>query len=262
MGHIEIPGYGKMAYLRQGSGFPLVLLHPVGLDLTFWEYVIPLLPSGFETHALDFRGHGESDPPATPFTLDELASDVIRYLDEMNIGRAVLCGVSMGGMVAQKVALAASGRIGGLILANTRARTEPRLMTERAEAVKAGGMSGVLKDMHKRWFTDETMAQNPMLVERVSRRLLSDDPKTHEQAWRAMAEMDVQDRLGEIGCPCLVISSEHDPSTPPAVAKEMTKLLKNATYVEIPNACHMAFLEKPRHFAEAVGEFLKRHDFA
>jgi 3-oxoadipate enol-lactonase len=151
MGHIEIPGYGKMAYLRQGSGFPLVLLHPVGLDLTFWEYVIPLLPSGFETHALDFRGHGESDPPAAPFTLDELASDVIRYLDEMNIGKAVLCGVSMGGMVAQKVALAASGRIGGLILANTRARTEPRLMTERAEAVKAGGMSGVLKDMHKWW---------------------------------------------------------------------------------------------------------------
>jgi len=261
IGHIEIPGCGKLAYWRQGDGFPLVLMHPVGLDSTFWESVVSLLPDGFGAHALDFRGHGQSDPPAEPFTLDDLAADVIGYLDRMQIGKAVFCGVSMGGMVAQKVALAHPGRAAGLILANTTSRTDPALMTARAEKAKAGGMGGILQESLDRWFTPRTMAESPGLIERVRERLLADDPKTHEWAWLAMAKLDVLDRLGEIRCPCLVISSDHDRSTTPEIAQGMTKRLQNAEYAEIADASHMAFLEKPKAFAEAVGQFLKRHGF-
>ncbi|HEY8530237.1 MAG TPA: alpha/beta fold hydrolase [Paenibacillaceae bacterium] len=262
IGFVEIPGYGKIAYRRQGAGFPLVLMHPVGLDLTFWEYIVPLLPAGFETHALDFRGHGRSDPPPAPFELDDLVSDAVAYLDRMGIGKAVFCGVSMGGMVAQKIALAHPGRTAGLILVNTTPRTDPALMAARAEKVKAGGMAAVLDETLKRWFTEETAAKNPELLERVRKRLLADDPKTHEWAWRAMTKMDVLDRLGEIRCPCLVIGSEHDRSTTPEIAKEMTRRLANAEYAEIANASHMAFLEKPQVFADAARQYLKRHDFA
>ena len=260
--HVEIPGCGNMACWRQGAGFPLVLMHPVGLDLTFWESTVPLLPAGIETHALDFRGHGQSDPPAGPFTLDDLAADVIGYLDRMQIGQAVFCGVSMGGMVAQKIALAHPGRAAGLILANTTSRTDPALMAARAEKVKAGGMAGVLEDSLNRWFTAGTMENSPALVERVRRRLLADDPQTHEWAWLALAKMDVLDQLSEIRCPCLVITGEHDRSTTPEMAKAMTQRLKNAEYAEIADASHMAFLEKPQAFAETVGQFLKRHGFA
>lgn len=260
--HIELPGVGKMAYRRHGTGFPLVMLHPVGLDLSFWEPLIPFLPSGYEIFMPDFRGHGQSDPGAAPFSLEDLATDVLRFCSVLKLEQVILCGISMGGMVAQKVALADPARVSGLILANTTAKTIPELMTARASAVQTGGMGAVLQETLERWFTAETLAGNTGVVKRVKERLLTDDPRTHEWAWRAMANMNVAGRIREIRCPVLILCGEHDRSTTPEIAKEMAANMEKAVYAEISDASHMAFLEQPRRFAEAIKAFLNQHKLA
>lgn len=238
--YITVPGAGRLFYKQYGAGPPIVLLHPVGLDADFWDPIISRISAGYTVFALDSRGHGRSDRPLQPFTLDDLANDVIQFCKLLNLKRITLCGLSMGGMVAQKVALEDPVLISALILANTTAKTPADIMLERAKKVENGGMTAVLKETLERWFTPETLQPKPEVVNPVQKRLLADDPVVHGWAWRALAELDIMDRLTEISSPCLIISGDQDQSTPPKIAYEMTKRINQSFYFEIAGASHMA----------------------
>lgn len=248
---------GAKIYCREaGSGPPVILLHPVGLNSEFWHEQVEALSNNYTVISVDFPGFGHSDKPDGPFELKDFANDVAWLCQSLNLGPVVLCGQSMGGMVAQIVAVEWPHLVSGLILANTTPYGFPEVMEKRASIVEAGGMSAEVDETIKRWFTRETIQTNQPLVERIRKRLLANDPQVHGWTWRAIGKFNVLDRIHTIRVPCLVIAGERDPSTPPDLSRKIVQNISGSQYFEIPGASHMAFLEKPDVFATAVANFL------
>ena len=231
------------------GGSPIVLVHAVGLDLTYWDRQIEALSGTRDVLAFDLPGHGRSAGGPESWTFDEGTATIARLIDALNAGPAHLVGISFGGMLAQKVVLAHPERVRSLALiatAPTFAEPVRASMRARAEAVRKGGMAAVLESTLQRWFTAETFVRRPDVVDRASKTLLGDDPTVHAAIWDLIADdFDVLGRLGEIRCPTLVLVGDSDPSTPPSVAATLADGIRGARRVVLHATSHMATVESP-----------------
>lgn len=174
-----LPGSGAgIGYQQSGTGDPIVLLHPVGMDRRFWEPLIRELPEGYACVSVDLPGHGESDVPAWPPQLADMASTMVVALDHILAGRpGIVVGCSMGGMVAQEIALARPD----LVLTNT-AHTlvdaGREAMWQRA-MLALKGMDCVAELTLDRWFGPGFRQQNPQAIDEFRHHLLQIDPVVH-----------------------------------------------------------------------------------
>ncbi len=235
----------------------VVLIHPVGLDLTYWDRQIEALRSDYNVVAFDLPGHGRSSGEPQDWSFDMAARTVAELIDSIESGPVHLAGISFGGMIAQATVLARPELVRSLVLIGTASTfSEPVRagMRLRAETVRSGGMEAVLPSSLERWFTPDTMAARPDLIDRVSKTVLADDPAIHAAIWDIIADFDVSDRLGEIRCPTLVLVGDRDPSTPPSSAAVLAGGIPNAEMVIVPNTSHMVILEAP----DAVNAEIKR----
>lgn len=123
---------------------------------------------------------------------------------------------------------------------------------------REGGMQAVLSSTLQRWFTDDTVARRPDLVDRVTKTLLADDALVHAAMWDMISALDLVADLHRITCPTLILVGEHDPSSPPSAARVMHQNIPRSEMHVIPNASHMAPLEKPDQINGYVVEFLRR----
>ncbi len=240
------------------GGAPVVLVHPVGLDLGYWDRQIEVLCDANDVVALDLPGHGRTPGGPSDWTLSKAAGCLEQVIRELDAGPVQLVGLSVGGMIAQSLALARPERVRSLILIDTAAGfAEPAraAMRDRASAARQGGMRAVLRSTIERWFTAETATRRPDLIERVSRTLLADDPLVHAAMWDMIAALDLVPELHRIGCPTMILVGEHDPSSPPAAARVLQAGIRRAEMHVIAAASHMAPLEKP----EAVNAHLIRY---
>lgn len=248
-----------IGYSTRGSGEVIALLHPVGVDRTIWEPLMAALEGGYRLIAIDFRGHGESDVPAAGFTLGDLAGDVAELLDALGgDGRVVVAGCSMGGMVAQELALARPDRLKALVLANT-AHTLPdqgrAMMRQRAETARRG-MPALVDVTIERWFSAGFREREPAAVEAVRAQLLRDDPIVHAWSWQAISELHTAPHLAGLDLPALVVTGEADVSTPPANAKAIAEAIPGATCRIAPDAGHMLPIEQPALLAGWIDDFV------
>jgi 3-oxoadipate enol-lactonase len=235
------------------------MLHPVGVCAEFWDPVADYLQSDFRVIAIDTRGHGESDIPADPFTLDDAAQDVIELLRSLGRPPCALVGCSMGGMIAQGVVLNAPELISGLILSNTSHMRPPearQALLQRA-AVAENGMPDVLGTTLDRWFNDKFKATNPNVVARAADWLLAGDPMVHAWSWRAMADLAYGTRLSEIRCPALVLSGSEDQSIPLATSERLAAAISGARHIDFAGAGHLTPIECPEEYARVIREFLQ-----
>lgn len=240
---------------------PVVLLHSVGLDLTYWDHQIEALRHHYDVVALDLPGHGAS--PGTPqdWTLNQAAATIAKHIEALDAGPVHVLGLSVGGMIAQALTLTHSHLARSLVLIDTAARFtgEARTaMRDRAAAARAGGMPPVVASTLDRWFTPTTRVQRPDLIDRVSKTLLSDDAAVHAAMWDMIAELDLVEELPRISCPTLVLVGEHDPSSPPAAARTLTEHIPHATMHIAADASHMAPLEKPAEINQHILAFLDK----
>lgn len=244
------------------SGVPVLLMHPVGLDLTYWGPQIEALRGSHEVIAYDLTGHGRSEiEPDMPLDMgfERHARDAAALLDRLAVASAHVVGISFGGMVAQHLALACPGRIASLSLIATAsefAEAARAGMRDRARRLREGGMPAVVEETMARWFTPETRAGRPDLVERATRTLLGDDPAVHAACWEAVAALDTTARLAAIACPALVLVGEADPSCPPAAARLMHQAIPGARLAVLPATSHMAILESPALVSAHLSTFL------
>lgn len=238
----------------------VILIHPVGLDLTYWGDQIEALRARYDVIAFDLPGHGRSPGRPEDVTFDGFASAVAALIEQQTAAPVHVVGISVGGMIAQTLALARPALVRSLTLIATAATFSEEGRTvigRRAETIQTGGMAAVVAPFLERWFTPETLAQRPDITDRITKTLLAGDPAIQAAMWTMVAGLDVLDRLSEIGCPTLVLVGDRDLSLPPAFSAAIAERIADARMFVLPDASHMIFLEQPDLINRHLLEFLQ-----
>jgi 3-oxoadipate enol-lactonase len=239
-----------------GEGPNVVLLHPVGLDITFMQPIAKKFSDRYRVMCVDLRGHGKSpaSPPAIGFP--ENVTDVHETMHQAGFAPAAIVGFSFGGMIAQELALKYPGDVSALALCacpSTLPAEGRKVTAQRGSDSEAGGMEAILESTLKRWFTDDFRAKGGDKAARE--RLLSDNVSGWANAWRAISTLDALPRLGAVKAPTICVAGEVDRSSPPPIVKTIADAIPGARYVELRGAPHMIFIEQPRETAQVIGSF-------
>lgn len=234
---------------RAGPGdCGLLFLHAVGLDARCVDWLdLPPL------RAATLPGHGGRARARPGLTLDDMADEVLGWTS----GLLDVVGTSLGGMVALHLALNHPERVRSLVLSCTTPYGDPTVMNDRADATEARGSLGMLDETLVRWFSPEVLERKPLdpAVEYARSQLLEMEAGALADTWRAIAGHDVVGRLSEIEVPTTCIAGLRDLSTPRDVMADLAERLPNSRLVEL-DAPHMAHLERPQEFSEAVRSHL------
>ncbi len=252
--HYELHG-------REGAPW-LVLSHSLACSVRMWDEQIAALQDKYRILAFDTRGHGGSEAPAGPYTLELLADDLKALLDRLHIARPHFCGLSLGGMIGQTSALKYPGVFQTLTLADTTSRIPAEawpLWQERIATAETKGMGPLAQPTLERWFTESFRKSNPAGVERIRKLILDTPVSGYVGCCHAIPKIDLTARLKEIRCPILVIVGKDDPGTPVAMAKEIHDHAPGSKLVIIPDAAHLSNIEQPAAFNRALEEFLGRN---
>jgi 3-oxoadipate enol-lactonase len=250
----------RIAWERRGEGQPLVLVHGLGYARWGWEPVADALAERFRVVLLDNRGIGESEAPAGPYTAAEMADDVVRVLEEAGIERAHVVGTSLGGMIAQELALRTK-RVERLVLVCTTPGGPSAAPMPKATAQLIAEAASMEPLVALRRFVENALAPRAPeeLVERIlAHRLRTAQPLT---AWAAQAaagmSFDAWDRLPELRAPTLVLHGTEDVVVDPANATLLVERIQDARLEWFPGCGHLLFWEEPERFVTLVGEFLE-----
>jgi 3-oxoadipate enol-lactonase len=244
-------------HIERGQGDALVLLHPIGLDHSFWPGLIERCAAARRVLALDLPGHGRS-PAAPDATMTAYVEAVKQTLDALAIEKATVLGLSFGGMIAQELAIRFPNRVSRLIACACGARIPPEAretVAARGQAALDGGMSVVVDGTLQRWFTPSFMGDPA--VAKVRDRLLSDDPQQWNAGWRVIATHDALDRLPKLAIPTLVVAGEVDLGTPVPAARAIAEVVPGARLVVVPAAPHMLQIECAETFVGHIAAFLE-----
>ena len=240
------------------DGRPVIVLsHSLGLDHGMWDQQAADLLPHFRVLRYDTRGHGASAAAPGDYTIAELGGDVLALADALGIARFAFCGLSLGGMIGQWLAVHAPDRLTHLVLANTSPRlSDPSAMESRRQLVAAGGMTAVELLVMARFFAPEFLAANGPAVASARRTLLATDPAGYAACCAAIRDMDQRSLLPRIATPTLVISGDADAGMPwDTHGAVLTESIPGARAVRLP-AAHISNLERPRAFTRALFDFL------
>lgn len=249
-----------IAWERRGSGAPVVLIHGLGYARWGWEPIADALTERFEVVLLDNRGIGASDAPPGPYTVADMASDVIGVLDAAGLERAHVVGTSLGGMIAQELALTAPERVDRLVLVCT-TPGGPNAAPMPAPTVALIAEAPTLEPLVAlRRFVENALAPDAPheLVERIlTHRLQTAQPLS---AWAAQAAagaaFDAWDRLSSLAVPTLVTHGTADVVVDPANSQLLAERISGARLEWFESRGHLLFWEDPKGFVSIVGEFL------
>ncbi len=216
MAFITVDGIRSYYRLEGADGLPVVVLsHSLGQDHTMWDGQMPDLLARFRVLRYDVRGHGATDAPEGDYTIEELGRDALALLDALHLERVAWCGLSLGGMVGQWLAVHVPERLSHLVLANTSPRiADPAGMEARRTTVLARGMSAVVEIAMSRFFTPALIEANPARVASARDTFLTTSPVGYASCCAALRDFDGNAALGRIGTPTLVISGDADVAMP------------------------------------------------
>jgi 3-oxoadipate enol-lactonase len=265
MPRILVNGIG-LNYVEAGSGEPLLLIMGFGGDHLAWAFQTPVFARRYRVIAFDNRGAGQSDVPDVPYTTRMMADDAVGLLDALGVERAHVLGVSLGGMIAQEVALNHPRRVRSLQLHCTLARPDAymRALLESWRAVRAKATPEEWMRIVAPWlFAPATYAERPELVEGIIQTGLANPyPFTLTGFLRqgdAVRSHDTLDRLGALACPTLVSVAEDDILVPPRFSRALAAAIPGAALQTVERAGHCYFWERPDTFNTTSLAFLARH---
>lgn len=235
----------------------LVLSHSLGCDHSQWDAQAAHFQSHFRVLRCDIRGHGSSDAAPSDYTIELLARDALAIADALGIRSFVFCGLSLGGMIGQWLAAFAPERLTALVLANTSSRyLNPDLMEERSKTVRERGMAAIADGAMQRFFTPESLAANSPAIANIRRTLLSTDPAGYAGCCVAIRDLNQTSILASIRTPTLIVSGDHDVSTPwQGHGEVLAREIPEARVAHLPTA-HLSNVERPRSFNAALLRFL------
>jgi 3-oxoadipate enol-lactonase len=235
----------------------LVLAGSLGTDRSMWDPQVAPLASRFRVVRYDLRGHGESPVPPAPYSVADLGEDLLALLDRLEIERASLCGLSIGGMTSMWVAARAPERVERMVLCSTTAwfgSAASAAYAERAAIVRERGLEELADSVVARWFTAKFREAERDVVARMRRILVATPPEGYAGCCEAIAAMDLRPELSSISVPTLVVAAEDDPATPPQHGRAVADGIAGAAFTVVPSAAHLASIER----AELVTTLLLR----
>jgi 3-oxoadipate enol-lactonase/4-carboxymuconolactone decarboxylase len=252
----EING-NRMHYQLDGpeKGPVLLFSNSLGADLTMWDAVVNQLNPSLRVLRYDTRGHGQS-PASGPVSMADLGWDVIALLDELAIPKANVCGLSMGGLIGQWLAIHHPERIDKLILSNTAAKIGTNASwNERIDTVGTFGVSAIAEAALDRWLTPEFRERNPAVRNLWVERFKATTKAGYMACCLAIRDADFRDDIQRINAPTLIITGSHDPVTTVTDGQFMQRAIAHAQLVELP-AAHLSAVEVSDAFAQALNTFL------
>jgi pimeloyl-ACP methyl ester carboxylesterase len=240
----------------RAGAIPTVLIHGLGTDRRLWLYQVPAFCGRTPTLLVDLRGHGRSSAPPGEWTVADMARDVVRLLRTLGAEKANLVGLSLGGMVAQQVALDYPYATASLVLADTIAGPRPgeaQRLREALAFIEGHSMREIAETRLTTAFSD---AVDPLLRRHFIEQVALDDKASYARAARAAFGFDVRDRLAEIAAPTLVVIGEADRTFPLPWMEDVGSGIRGARTARLAGAGHVCNLERPQEFNRAVLEFL------
>ena len=243
------------------GGPTLMLSNSLGSTMQMWEPQMKALTQLFRVIRYDRRGHGKSNVPPGPYSLERFGRDVLAILDDLNIAKAHWCGLSMGGMVGQWLGANASDRFGKIVLANTTCHyPDPTRWNDRIKAVKQGGIAAVADAVMAGWLTADFREREPQIAANMKAMMLTTPVEGYIACCEALSTLDQRELLPKIKSPTLVIAGRHDMSTTVADAEFMRSRIPGAS-MTILDAAHISNVEQPHAFTDALVGFLtQRYD--
>lgn len=266
----------ELYYEEHGSGDPLLLVMGLGADLNGWMFQTPEFARHYRTIVFDNRGVGRSDKPAGPYTTAQMADDAVTLLDRLEIDRAHVCGISMGGMISQELALRHPKRLRSLVLGCTYARPDAGVLQN--SSLSASNLGGSIDaqgnidiDISK---LDPMMFFQTLLPLTFNQSFIETDLARVMQMFAGALEYgfdlnaivgqvqatmahDTVDRLRTIKAPTLVITGDNDLLIPAANSDLLAREIPAARLVKIPGGSHAFNIETPAIFNRAVLDFLR-----
>ncbi|WP_244813687.1 3-oxoadipate enol-lactonase [Caballeronia sp. Lep1P3] len=235
----------------------LVLSNSLGADVSMWTPQIEAFAKRFRVVRYDTRGHGHSDAPQGPYTIDQLIGDVIGLMDHLGIERANYCGLSMGGLTGIGLAARHPERFSRVVLSNTAAQIgSDAVWTPRAaKAREHDGMAALTDSVIARWFTAPFIERERLVLANIRDVFRHTSGEGYASNCEAIRDADLREEAKGIALPVLVIAGTHDLSTTAAQGRELAGYIEGARFVEL-DAAHLSNIEKHDDYTHAVLDFL------
>ncbi|MBQ0821439.1 3-oxoadipate enol-lactonase [Microvirga sp. HBU67558] len=244
--------------LGQADGPALVFVNSLGSDLRIWQDVVPAFADRYRIVLYDKRGHGLSDAPPAPYTIDDHTDDLLALLDQLKVDRAAVVGLSVGGMIGQRIAVRAPERVRALVLCCTAAKIgTPESWAERIAAVEDGGIEPIADAVLQRWFTPLFRETRPDEVAGWRNMLVRTPDHGYAGTCAAIRDADLRPDAGRIAAPTLCVAGDQDGSTPADVVKGTADLVPGARFALIDGAGHIPCVEKPAVLSRLIGQHLE-----
>ncbi|MEK0084625.1 3-oxoadipate enol-lactonase [Benzoatithermus flavus] len=246
-----------------GRGRPLVLVNSLGTDLRVWDALLPALERSFRVIRYDKRGHGLTDLSPGPYTIPQLASDLERLLDALDVRGAIVVGLSIGGMIAQQLAVGRPDLVAGLVLMDTSHKIgTAETWQQRIDAVRTGGIASIADAILERWFARAFRERHPDELAGWRNMLIRTPVEGYLGCCAAIRDADLGLSTAALRLPALCLVGEEDGATPPALVLELARLIPDAAYVTVPEAGHLPCVEQPDRVAQVIRTFLEEKGFA
>ena len=251
----------QLEYTVTGSGRAIAFAHSLGMDHTLWSAQERHYSPRYRVLAFDGRGHGASDKPPGPYSVEQFGEDFYGLLRAAGVDRAVVVGLSMGGMAAQALAAAHPEAVEALVLCDTTCwylESGPQDWEVRARTAEEKGLEALVDFQLQRWFADRTRAEQPALVEHARRVFLANDVAAYAATCRALGAMDLRGKVETIRCPTLVVVGEEDYATPPSMGEDLQRRIAGSELVVLPGVRHLSAWEAPETVNGHIDRLLAR----
>lgn len=251
-------GSARIHYQLEGpaTGAPIVFANSLGTDLRLWDKVIPLLPEGLRILRFDKRGHGLSSVPPAPYSMGALVTDIERLMDHLNMREAMFVGLSIGGMIAQGLAVKRLDLVRSVVLSNTGAKIgTKKIWEDRIESVHKHGIETLGDNIMERWFSRGFRATPDV---EIWRNMLVRQPvEGYTGCSAAIAGTDMITPTSGLRLPALTIAGSEDGSTPPDMLRELADMIPGSRFELIRRAGHLPCVEQPAEYARILTDFMQ-----
>jgi 3-oxoadipate enol-lactonase len=258
---VKVRDGAQLAYELRGrvkNAPPVVLIHSLGMDHTFWNAVAPALTETTAVLVYDCRGHGRSDKPAGPYRVEAFADDLADLLDHVGWRAAVVAGASMGGCITLAFAAAYPQRAAGLGLFDTTAWYDaPDKWEERARTAETKGLDALIEFQTTRWFTDAFRASRKDVLDASVAVFLANTAQAYAETCRMLGACNMSAALPRLKMPVRIVVGDEDYATPVAMSQTLHRAIVGSTINVIKNARHLTPLECPQMIAAELRKLIE-----